>query len=152
MDLAERRGLETEVYQPAEDSDLLAAAAIDDVEEAMEVPEPQVITKAFDDSAVLLGVRFWIDKPSARKRAVARSVAIGSIKRTFEDAGIKIPYPQRELSGRAETGGFRVANEASNRARDGSRGGEDEASRDDEEGKRTTTAAEGAPKPGSEDD
>jgi len=29
----------------------------------------------------------------------------------FDEADIKIPYPQRELSGRAETGGFRVASE-----------------------------------------
>ncbi|MFC4245745.1 mechanosensitive ion channel family protein [Natribaculum luteum] len=99
---------ETDVDRAAE----LAMEAIDEVDEVMSVPSPQVVAKEFGDSAVVLGVRFWIDKPSARRRWRARTAAIGEIKAAFEEAGIKIPFPQRELSGRAETGGFRLADES----------------------------------------
>jgi small-conductance mechanosensitive channel len=87
----------------------LASAAIADVDQVLAAPSPQVVTKSFADSAVLLGVRFWIDKPSARRYWRARTAAIGAIKEAFEAEGVKIPYPQRELSGRAETGGVRFA-------------------------------------------
>ncbi|MFC4438740.1 MULTISPECIES: mechanosensitive ion channel family protein [Natrialbaceae] len=87
----------------------LATSVVEDVEESLEAPSPQVISKSFGDSAVLLGVRFWIDKPSARRQAEARTAAINAIKREFEEAGIKIPFPQRELAGREETGGFRIS-------------------------------------------
>ncbi|PCR89620.1 mechanosensitive ion channel family protein [Natrinema ejinorense] len=97
----------TDVDRAAE----LAETAIDEVDEALSAPSPQVVGKSFGDSAVLLGVRFWIDKPSARRYWKARTAAIDAVKRAFEDEGIKIPFPQRELSDRAETGGFRIADE-----------------------------------------
>ncbi|PGF17414.1 mechanosensitive ion channel protein MscS [Natrinema sp. CBA1119] len=99
---------ETDVERAAD----LAEHAIDDVDEAIAAPSPQVVGKSFGDSAVVLGVRFWIDKPSARRYWKARTAAIDAIKRAFEAEDIKIPYPQRELSGRAETGGFRIADES----------------------------------------
>ena len=89
----------------------LAKAAIDEVDEALATPSPRVVGKSFGDSAIVFGVRFWIDNPSARRYWNARTAAISAIKQTFEAEGIKIPYPQRELSGRPETGGFRVAGE-----------------------------------------
>jgi len=90
----------------------LAEQAIDEVDEAIAAPSPQIVGKSFGDSAVVLGVRFWIDKPSARRHWKARTAAINAIKRAFEAEDIKIPYPQRELSGRAETGGFQIADES----------------------------------------
>ncbi|MFP8954236.1 mechanosensitive ion channel family protein [Natrialbaceae archaeon A-arb3/5] len=87
----------------------LAESTVSELEHTLSAPGPQVITKQFGDSSVLLGVRFWIDRPSARRHWQARTAAINAIKAAFEDDGIKIPYPQRELSGRAETGGFRIA-------------------------------------------
>ncbi|MFA9416772.1 mechanosensitive ion channel family protein [Natrinema sp. HArc-T2] len=89
----------------------LAKTAIDDVDEALATPAPRVVGKSFGDSAVVFGVRFWIDNPSARRYWNARTAAISAIKETFEAEGIKIPYPQRELTGRPEAGGFRVADE-----------------------------------------
>ncbi|ELY57916.1 mechanosensitive ion channel family protein [Natronococcus jeotgali] len=94
----------------------LAESAVAALEDSLGAPSPQVVTKSLEDSAVLLGVRFWIDKPSARREAEARSAAIHAIKAEFEDAGIKIPYPQRELSGREETGGFRIGDERTGQA------------------------------------
>ncbi|QZP37969.1 mechanosensitive ion channel family protein [Halobaculum magnesiiphilum] len=83
-----------------------ALAAVSHVENN---PPPQVVPKSFGDSAVVLECRFWIDTPSAPKRALATAAVVREVKAALDDAGVKIPYPQRELSGRAETGGFRVA-------------------------------------------
>ncbi|WP_336037863.1 mechanosensitive ion channel family protein [Halobacterium yunchengense] len=86
----------------------VAKDAMGDVDDILTVPRPQVVVTSFDDSAVTLDLRFWIDKPSARRRWRAQTAVITAVKRAFEEAGIKIPFPQRELSGRAETDGFRV--------------------------------------------
>jgi small-conductance mechanosensitive channel len=81
------------------------------LEEIMRVPTPQVVVTEFADSAIILEVRFWIDKPSSRRRWRAKHAVIKSINDAFDREEIKIPYPQRELSGRPETGGFRIADE-----------------------------------------
>jgi small-conductance mechanosensitive channel len=87
----------------------IAVEAVSELDRILNAPSPQVVGKEFGDSSVVLGVRGWIDQPSARRRWRARTGMISAIKRAFADNGIKIPYPQRELSGRAETGGFRLA-------------------------------------------
>jgi small conductance mechanosensitive channel len=86
----------------------LALEAIDSVEKAQSIPTPQVLPKSFGDSAIVLECRFWISNPSARTRALATAAVVQSIKNRFESEDIKIPFPQRELSGRAEEGGFHV--------------------------------------------
>lgn len=87
----------------------LAREAVENLEEALSAPKPRVVTKRFDDSSVVLGVRYWIDRPTARRRAAARAAGVEAIKTAFEEGDVKIPFPQRELSGRAETGGFQHA-------------------------------------------
>jgi len=87
----------------------VAQSAVRELEGPMTVPTPQVILKRFDDSAVVLGVRYWIDNPSARRRWRSRTAVIGAVKRAFEAEGIKIPFPQRELMGREEAEGFVLA-------------------------------------------
>lgn len=84
-----------------------------DLEASIGAPAPQVVAKEFGDSAAILGIRFWIDRPSASRHARAWTAVIGAIKAAFKDAGIKIPYPQQELSGREKDGGFRIADESS---------------------------------------
>ncbi|MFB6069743.1 MAG: mechanosensitive ion channel family protein [Halanaeroarchaeum sp.] len=86
----------------------VATDALEDVDSVLTVPRPVAVTRRLADSAVVLELRFWIDKPSARRRARAISAAIREVKRAYDEEGIKIPYPQRELSGREESGGFRV--------------------------------------------
>ncbi|RQH03056.1 mechanosensitive ion channel family protein [Natrarchaeobius oligotrophus] len=81
----------------------LAAETVSDLEHSLSAPGAQVVTKRFDDSAVVLGVRFWIDRPSSKRRWEARTAAINAIKRRFRDEGIAIPFPQRQLSSRAGT-------------------------------------------------
>ncbi|SHH38886.1 mechanosensitive ion channel family protein [Halobaculum gomorrense] len=96
------------------DADLATAEAVVSdalagVSEIEDNPPPQVIPKSLGDSAVVLECRFWIDRPSAPKRALATASVVRAVKTALDDAGIKIPYPQREVTGREETGGFRVA-------------------------------------------
>jgi small-conductance mechanosensitive channel len=76
--------------------------AIDGVDHVRRVPKPQVVPTAFGDSAVVLEVRFWIDNPSARRRWQTRAGVIRAVKEAFEREGIQIPFPQRELSNRAQ--------------------------------------------------
>jgi small-conductance mechanosensitive channel len=95
------------------DADVEAAEAV--VEEALEGvphvlanPTPQVIPKSLGDSAVVLECRFWVDHPSPAKRALATADVVRDVKAALDEAGIKIPYPQREVMGREETGGLGV--------------------------------------------
>lgn len=87
----------------------IADEAIEGLDELMDVPTPTVVTKRFGDSAIVIGARGWIENPSARRRWHARTAIIDAVKEAFEREGLKIPFPQRELSGRDEMSGFRVA-------------------------------------------
>jgi small-conductance mechanosensitive channel len=89
----------------------VALSAVKGLDEVLTVPTPQVVGKRFADSSVVLGVRFWIDNPSARRKWRAQTAVIDAVKRAFAAAGIKIPFPQRELTGRVEEGGFRLADD-----------------------------------------
>jgi small-conductance mechanosensitive channel len=88
----------------------VAKEAITDVEEVMSVPRPEVVPTAFGDSSIVLQARFWIDKPSSRRRWRARAAVIQAVYEVFDEEDIGIPFPQRTLSGRSEAG-FRVAGE-----------------------------------------
>ncbi len=89
----------------------IAKDAVRDVEEVLTVPQPQVNVKEFGSSAIILDLLFWIDKPSARRRNRSRSAVIRAVHEAFNEAGIKIPFPQRELMSRVETDGFRIVEE-----------------------------------------
>jgi len=86
----------------------VALEAIKEVDSVADGPPPQIVPKAFGDSAVVLEVRFWIDHPTPPRKWNAVSGVVTGVKEAFEREGIKIPFPQRELSGRAETGGCQV--------------------------------------------
>jgi small-conductance mechanosensitive channel len=86
----------------------VAREAVESVDAVVGNPTPQVLPTGFDDSAVTLETRFWIDNPIPPRKWQAIGEVVHAVKTAFEREGIKIPYPQRELSGRAETGGFRV--------------------------------------------
>ncbi|MFB6175884.1 MAG: mechanosensitive ion channel family protein [Halobaculum sp.] len=97
----------------------VASEALAGVGPILDHPTPQVVPKSLGDSAVVLECRFWIDRPSAARRTRARAAVVRSVKAALDDAGIKIPYPQRELTGREETNGFRVAEATSSEATPG---------------------------------
>jgi small-conductance mechanosensitive channel len=89
-----------------------ATAAMRDVSEILTVPQPQVVLKEFDNSSIVLELRFWIDKPSSRRRWRAQTAVVKAVKTAFDREGIKIPFPQRELSNRSTESGFRPAGES----------------------------------------
>jgi small-conductance mechanosensitive channel len=86
----------------------VALEAISDLPEVVNTPPPQVFPRAFGDSAVVMEMRFWVDHPTPPRKWKAVSAVVSSVKERFEEEGIKIPFPQQELSGRTETGGFQV--------------------------------------------
>jgi len=88
-----------------------AKQALSEVDEVLTVPQPNVVFQGFGDSAITLDCRFWIDNPSARRRWRAQTAVVKAIKQAYDQVGIKIPFPQRELMGREETGGFQLGSE-----------------------------------------
>jgi small-conductance mechanosensitive channel len=78
----------------------VAVAAVDDLDAVSTVPSPQVVVKRFGDSAVVLGVRAWIDDPSARRMWRAKTAVVDAVHEAFDREGIEIPFPQRTVSRR----------------------------------------------------
>jgi len=88
----------------------------DDVDEATEIileeardhpeilddPEPTVRLTELADSYVGLQSRIWIDSPSRADFVKIRGEYVSTVKKRFDDAGINIPYPQRDISGGIE--------------------------------------------------
>ena len=108
VDRSRRNRLRIEIEVGVDyDTDVERAAAVveeavADVEDVAEMPEPNAVTKRFDDSAVVLGLRYWIRNPSMRKRWRTQTAAMNAMKGALEDDGIVIPFPQQTLSARAE--------------------------------------------------
>ena len=89
----------------------VAESAMEDLDVLMERPPPNVVLSEFESSSVILRLRYYIAKPSARKMWKARTDVISAVKSAFAEADVKIPFPQRELTGRPERGGFQVVAE-----------------------------------------
>ena len=122
----------------------------------MDNPRPDVVMDQFGASSVVLTLRFWIDDPTIQRKWQAQNAVVEAVKRAFEREGIKIPYPQRELSGRDETDGLRIApTRAVPRADDGdstSQGDGDEDRTEDSEETDTPDAHRAAVDGGSDDE
>jgi len=71
----------------------------------MEDPAPSVRTTELADSYVGLQSRIWIENPSRADFVKTRSEYVENVKNRFDDEGIEIPFPQRDLSGVVETRG-----------------------------------------------
>lgn len=82
----------------------IALDAVARIDEVLETPSPQVVAKGFAESAIVLGVRFWIDNPTSEKRWRTQTAIIHGIRDAFAEEGITIPFPQRTHSARGETG------------------------------------------------
>lgn len=114
VDRSHRNRLRIEVEVGVDyDTDLNRAAAvihdaIIDIDEIARMPEPDVVSKRFADSAVVLGVRYWITDPSMRKRWRTQTAVMGAIKASLENEGITIPFPQQTLSAREDEFGVQL--------------------------------------------
>lgn len=86
----------------------VAAGAMADLEDVADQPSPDVIRLEFADSAVVLRLRYWIETPTIQEKWRAQNAVVEAVKSAFEREGIKIPFPQRELMGRAGTKGLQV--------------------------------------------
>ena len=89
----------------ATDIDRAAAVvetAVTGIDGVAQMPQPDVVTKRFADSAVVFGVRYWIRNPSMRKRWRTQTAAMSAIKTDLEAEGITIPFPQQTLSSRTD--------------------------------------------------
>ncbi len=80
--------------------------ALADVDQILSIPKPTVVIKSFGDSAIVIETRFWIEPATASIRWKAQTAVIRSIKTRFDEEGIEIPFPQRDLSG--ELDGVRI--------------------------------------------
>lgn len=69
------------------------------INDILEDPEPSVRLNELDNSYVELQSRFWIEQPARTDYVKARSEYAQAVKERFDDEGIKIPFPQRDLSG-----------------------------------------------------
>jgi len=154
IDRSRRNRLRIEIEVGVDyDTDLERAAgvieeAVAGVEDVADMPEPNAVTKRFDDSAVVFGLRYWIRNPSMRKRWRTQTAAMGAIKAALDEEGIVIPFPQQTLSARAEgTSGPQLDASVEGRAatRGGSRsGGEDGEAGEAEDGDGAGDGSEGS--------
>lgn len=79
----------------------VALEAMSTVDSVAASPPPAAVPTEFGDSAVVLELRFWIDRPTPPRKWRATREVVHSVKQSFDEEGIKIPFPQRELSNRS---------------------------------------------------
>ena len=61
----------------------------------MQKPAPKVVVRNFGDSAVDLQARIWISRP--RRRMDTISHVTDRVREVFQEEGIEIPYPKRDI-------------------------------------------------------
>ncbi len=87
----------------------VAVDAMESADLVLDAPAPRAVGKRFGDSAIVLGLRYWISDPSADRMWRANTNVIQRVRAAFGEEDIEIPFPQRALSGRG--GAFEVASD-----------------------------------------
>ena len=77
-------------------ADLILQAAREN-EELMKEPEPRVFFEDFGDNALVFDVYFWINATADRDLRAIRSAIRFRIAELFEENGIVIAFPQRDV-------------------------------------------------------
>jgi small-conductance mechanosensitive channel len=83
------------------DSDLARSIILEEasaIEGVLADPEPSAPLTALGDSAVVLNARVWID-PAETGAGGVKNELIERVKHRFDEAGVGMPYPHRELVG-----------------------------------------------------
>ena len=75
----------------------------------LEDPAPSVRLTELGDSSVGLKSRVWISNPKRSDFVKTRGEYVQAVKERFDEEGIDIPYPNRELSGGLDVNGFEAA-------------------------------------------
>ncbi|QYU66910.1 mechanosensitive ion channel [Leptolyngbya sp. 15MV] len=71
--------------------------AVRDVPRVLPGSEPRVLLMGFGDSSIDFEIRFWISDPEEGISSV-RSEVLKRVWRLFQENGIEIPFPQRDLN------------------------------------------------------
>jgi small-conductance mechanosensitive channel len=87
----------------------IAEGTMEDCDEVVATPRPELVMDQFGARSAVLTLRFWIDDPPIQAGWRAQDAVVEAVKAAFEREGIKIPFPQRELSGRLEAQGLHVS-------------------------------------------
>jgi small-conductance mechanosensitive channel len=74
----------------------LALEAARDVPRVLSEPAPNCVLVAFGDSTIDLELRFWINDP-ANGTANVRSGVMLNLWDLYQENGIELPHPQREV-------------------------------------------------------
>jgi potassium-dependent mechanosensitive channel len=64
-------------------------------ETVLREPPPEALFAGFGDSSLDFELRIWVD--NIRKRLQVRSAVLAEVERRLGEAGIEIPFPQRDL-------------------------------------------------------
>lgn len=75
----------------------LILAAIDSVPGVMPTPKPDVLVSEFGESSVDLRGRWWIKPPMRSNVLTSLDLVLTAVKREFNEAGIDLPYPTRQI-------------------------------------------------------
>ncbi len=79
---------------PLEKAIAVALAAVQKNKNIMPKPASQVFINRFDDSSVILQIRFWVESSGGQSSwLLVQSEVIQTIKKDFDAAGITIPFP-----------------------------------------------------------
>lgn len=82
----------------------LVQKTAESTEHVINAPTPKVVIKHLGDSAIVLELQFWIEKPSRRLSWRAQTEVLQAVIEVFDEHGIEIPYPQRVHDTRQEDG------------------------------------------------
>ncbi|TNE30199.1 MAG: mechanosensitive ion channel [Alphaproteobacteria bacterium] len=75
----------------------LLMQAAQDTPRVLTFPEPRILLIGFGESSVDFEIRFWIDDPEEGLSNI-RSDVLKRVWRLFQDNGVEIPFPQRDLN------------------------------------------------------
>jgi small-conductance mechanosensitive channel len=73
----------------------LILQAARETEGVKETPDPLVIVRSFGQSEVQLQLRVWI-KQARERRAISDAIT-GRVRQLFQEHGVEIPYPKRDI-------------------------------------------------------